>query len=240
MPCASLDVGPDGQIGVVWTSAHIDEVPDAYFAESLDGGLSFGANHRTHPDREGMQQLPAVAYDGLGIAHTLWEESAEPSYDFNVYYARTADGGWTFSPPERVNDDPPTQYVAQEKVAAAGLAAGGPLAVWMDSRLNWEDNVFFAGPAPASDAGGRFAATAQLRVIPSVTRGAAELQAHWARIHDLQGRLVRAIGRCGVAGGGRLHWDGCDRFGRRVPPGYYRILLGGPGGAATRGLVVVR
>jgi hypothetical protein len=252
MPAASLDVGPGGQVGVVWTSAHLNEVPDAYFAESTDGGATFGENHRTHPDTDGIQQYPAVAYDGLGVAHTFWEQSNDPIWDANILYAATGDGGASFTAPERVNDDPEWEINSQEKVAAAGLAGSGVVVVWMDGRQNHEDNVFFAGPAvsgladdprdadPGAGRGGP--GRAEVRIVPTIARDGAAFRARWVRIVDAQGRLVRELGARGDAGAGAgwLRWDGRDDRGRRVEPGRYRALVGGPGGTEARGLVVVR
>jgi hypothetical protein len=242
MPCASLDVGPDGQVGVVWTSAHLSEVPDAYFAESTDGGVTFGENHRSHPSTDGIQQLPAIAYDGSGVAHVFWEESTDPTWDTNILYAATGDGGTTFTSPERVNDDPVWELNMQEKVAAAGLPGRGVVAVWMDGRQNAEDNVFFAGPALSGVASDPHGLRPGARIVPSIVRDGTSVRAAWVRILDAQGRLVREIGRPEDpdAGARWLAWDGRDGRGRRVAPGWYRAITGGPGGTATGGLIVVR
>ncbi len=257
MPCASLDVGPDGQVGVVWTSAHLSEVPDAYFAESTDGGVTFGANHRAHPETDGVQQLPAIAYDGLGLAHVFWEDSHEPTWDTDILCAATGDGGVTFTPPERVNDDPEWEISPQQGVAAAGLPGGGVAAVWMDGRESYDDNVYFAGPAFSSLAGGPdrpagasgLPGASAVRIVPSVVHGGAAFRAQWARILDAEGRLVREIGDpagAGASGAGDsrwLSWDGRDRYGRRVEPGWYRALVDGARGAngsESRGFIVVR
>lgn len=239
MPCASLDVGPDGQVGVVWTSAHIDEVPDTYFAESTDGGVSFGPNCRTHPNAEGIQRLPDIAYDGLGVAHAFWEDATEPSWDTNIHYAATGDGGAVFTPPERVNDDPPEETNLQEKVAAAGLPGGGAIVVWMDGRLNLEDNVYFAAPA-LSSTGGETLTDSTPRAIPSVTRGASAFWGAHVRIVDAQGRGVAELGRPGDRGDRWLRWDGRDGRGHPVASGLYRALVTSGGRYAVGGIVIVR
>jgi hypothetical protein len=240
MPCASLDVGPGGQVGVVWTSSHVNEVPDVYFAESIDGGASFGPNHRTHPDAAGIQRLPDIAYDGLGAAHAFWEDSTEPAWEVNIHHAATSDGGAVFTPPERVNDDPPEESNLQEKVAAAGLAGGGVVAVWMDGRQNLEDNVYFAGPALSGVGGETLAAARTPRAIPSLTRGATAFWGARVRIFDTQGRNVAELGRPGDREDRWLHWDGRDGRGHPVAAGAYRALVTSDGRTAGRGVVVVR
>ncbi len=240
MPCASLDVGPSGQVGVVWTSSHINEVPDAYFAESTDGGVSFGPNHRTHPDAAGIQQLPAVAYDGVGVAHTFWEDSTEPTWDTDILYAATQDGGAVFTPPERVNDDPPEATNLQEGVAAAGLAGSGTVVVWMDGRQSLEDNVYFAGPAVSSAGGEAIAAARTPRAVPSLTHGAAAFWGARVRIVDAQGRCVTELGRPGDREDCWLRWDGRDGRGHPVAGGAYRALVTSGGRTAAQGIVIVR
>ncbi len=246
MPGASLDVGLDGRVGVVWTTVDETEVPDVYFAESSDGGLSFPANVRITPSSYGIQQLPKVAYDGAGVAHLFWEEATDPSWDFNIFYAATGDGGGTLSPPERVNDDPPEPVNTQEKISAAGLP-DGVVVVWMDSREDYEDNVYFAGPAAQSAGGGpgpgRRAGdlSAIGRIVPSVTRAGASFRGSGVTVLDLEGRIIwqRSLP------GGRedwLHWNGRDRAGRRLAPGRYPVWIegGGSGGARRGALLVVR
>ncbi|MBD3237200.1 MAG: hypothetical protein GF330_10880 [Candidatus Eisenbacteria bacterium] len=66
MPAASLDVGPQGCIGVAWTSGHADELGDVYFAESIDGGASFGPNFLVTETHQGIQELPDLCYDDRG------------------------------------------------------------------------------------------------------------------------------------------------------------------------------
>ena len=107
MPAASLDVGPLGRVGVVWTSAHEGDDLNVYFAESDNGGVSYGTNYRLHLDPEGLQHEPTIAYDDSSLIHVLWEDAQEPQWDYNIAYACSADSGRTFSDPERITDANP-------------------------------------------------------------------------------------------------------------------------------------
>ena len=66
MPSASLDVGPGGRIGVVWTDADELDIHNIFFAESIDGGASYGINYPIHSAHDGPEQFPSIAYDEGG------------------------------------------------------------------------------------------------------------------------------------------------------------------------------
>jgi hypothetical protein len=248
MPAASLDVGPDGRVGVVWTSGHENEDLNVYFAESIDSGISFGANSRMHDTTGGVQVEPAVAYDAPGTIHAFWRSEVK-NRDYDIHYVCSGDGGATFSAPERVNDDPPGSMNAQQGVDAAGLPTEGVMAVWLDSRENAEENVYFANSAAAlaidpvdgDDAAGGSPAAAGGRVFPNPTQTGAWFEGRAATLYDARGRLVRRLVSHDPYGSSWIYWDGRDLSGARLVPGAYFVRLETErGGLLTRRLTVSR
>jgi len=245
MPGASLDVGPDGRIGVVWTSDHDGQSYDVYFAESADRCVSFGTNVRVNKEADGLQQYPSVAYDPLGRVHVLWEASSPPDYDYNIHHASSADSGRTFSAPALVNDDPPGAFDSQATVSAAIHPVAGVAAVWLDCREQFEQNVYYAGTAPTSVAEGGSSPLdpgngEPVGVYPNPTTVGTHLRGARARIYDLKGRLVRSIGPGESGSDGWIYWNGRDRTGTLVASGVYLALCECMAGERVRKIVIVR
>ena len=250
MPAASLDVGPDGRIGVVWTSDHEDQAYDVYFAESADRCVSFGTNVLVNEDMDGLQQCPTIAYDSFGLVHVLWEASGPLDYDYNIYLASSADSGRTFSAPALVNDDPPGASDSQAAVSAVGHPVSGVAAVWLDYREQYEQNVYYAGTAPVGVAwgdsspldpdNGEPVGGGPAGVYPNPTGGGAYLRGARARIYDLKGRLVRSIGPSEAGSDGWIYWNGRDRTGVCVASGVYWARCDCMAGERVRKIVVVR
>lgn len=237
MPTATLDVGPNGAVGVVWTSAHEDEEMDVYFAESTNQGVSFGSNYRINPELDGLQRLPEIAYDGTGRAHLFWEATLPSCWDSDIAYAYTDDGGVTISDPVRVNDDPPNEENPQETLAAAGLASEGVLVIWMDMRASYDENIFFArthDPMAVPEESSESSDSGPALVFDSIA-----LHASSAEIFDITGRCMRTYP--GMAHADRaILWDGRNDHGRRVASGRYFIRLQTSTGVCTRPVTLVR
>lgn len=154
MPAASLDVGPGGEVGVVWTSAHEDDTHNVYFAQSTNGGASFGTNVRVHPFLEGVQEFPDVALDDEGRRHVIWGHADAPDWDYDLHYAFSDNGGTGFTSPVRVNDDPEEETHAQDSACLARGATFGVHAAWVDGREPAGPNIYFAAGTQAMDVAG--------------------------------------------------------------------------------------
>ena len=248
MPSASLDVGPDGRVGVVWTSGHEDEELNVYFAESSDFGSSFGTNLCLHESPAGAQEDPSIAYDVRGVVHVCWEDTQAPLLDQDILYAHSIEGEPFFSDPERIHDDPPGSGHSQEKaylIAHAGLELA---AVWLDSREVGDGNVYFARSAAAvgvdpdamaqDDEGPMAPRLAS--VCPNPSRGPTRIRARSVRLYDVLGRTVRRLSTGSEAGVAWLSWDGRDAQGIRVAPGVYFLRLETDEGWRTERLIIAR
>ncbi|MBI3116843.1 MAG: exo-alpha-sialidase [Thaumarchaeota archaeon] len=107
-----IAVGPDGQVSLVYV-ARPDVRPtddgDVFFTASSDNGESWSHPKRVNDDEtSSFQFFPAVTYDSKGSIHVMWgdfrDDRNEKSY--NIYYAKSADGGKTWTENARVTDFP--------------------------------------------------------------------------------------------------------------------------------------
>ena len=124
-----LAFGPDGAVYVAWRHQFGANVRDPAIARSDDGGRSFTAPVRVHPDGwllEGCPHSgPSLAIDSRGRVHLAWYTGAEGRA--GLYHAVSTDRGATFSGPAPIVTDLPGTTTA--------LASDGAGGVW----LAWED-----------------------------------------------------------------------------------------------------
>jgi hypothetical protein len=123
-------------------------------------------------------------------------------------------------------------------VVVAGLAPGtayGAALRARDAAGNWSaaSNVLFLstplGPARLAPPGVAAVRPARVPARAPVElrwQGAAEARGseQWLRVHDVTGRLLRAI-PVGRDTAGTAQWDGRDRTGRPAPAGVYFVRL---------------
>jgi len=87
---------------------------------------------------------PAIAVDNSGKIYVVW--NIEEAGDEGIYVARSSDGGATFSPAVRVNDNmtyPPSFDAYQPDIAVD--TAGAVYVVWHDYRA-WADDTSYTSP----------------------------------------------------------------------------------------------
>ncbi len=98
----AFDLGPNGWIHVAWMDVRGSSY-DIYYANSKDGGMTFGDNTKVNDDSFfGGQGSPDIAVDENGVIHVAWRDGR--SHDTDIYYANSTDGGNSFSTNLRVND----------------------------------------------------------------------------------------------------------------------------------------
>lgn len=114
-------IGPNGEVYVAWAG------PDGiYFDRSLDEGQTWLAND-IHVDSmptgwdydiPGISRangLPITTCDlsggpNHGTIYINWSDQRNGSTDTDVWLSKSTDGGNTWSPPSRVNNDPPGRH----------------------------------------------------------------------------------------------------------------------------------
>ena len=128
----SIFVDHSRAIYIVWTD-YRNGLPDVYFSKSADGGLSFSANVRVNDVAANSQWAPDVAVDSMGLIHVVWTDLRNAGTTGpDIYYANSTDGGLSFNPNRRVNND---AVAAEQGEPAIAVAADRSVyVVWTDPR----------------------------------------------------------------------------------------------------------
>jgi hypothetical protein len=140
-------VDPLGRVHAAWTDLRAREPDTNIFYARSDNGSSFSANRQLDDSRQGFdadrdtptnQWHPTLTWadDTLFAA---WQDNRLGNND--VFFTRSADGGATFAPSERV-DDTGSGHSEQSRPHMA-WAAGLCHVVWEDNRSGNPD-VFTA------------------------------------------------------------------------------------------------
>jgi hypothetical protein len=91
-----------GLIGVVWDDHRTPS--GLYFANSTDEGNNFSVNKRIDDDlATSPKSRPYIAMNKDRYISVAWMDKRAGDYD--IYFANSSDGGVTFSPNQKVNDD---------------------------------------------------------------------------------------------------------------------------------------
>jgi hypothetical protein len=168
-------VGPGGEVYVAWRDFN---APGIRISKSMDGGVTFGADGvdntlvskiefigedappGTCESRRILNgyidagfEFPGLAVNPLNGAVYVTYNSNPPGIDqTDIYFARSSDGGRSWSEPERVNDDRTT---TDQWMPAMTVAPNGTLAIiWYDRRLD-PNNLKFDVYMAVSHDGGR-------------------------------------------------------------------------------------
>jgi len=129
--------------GLVFVAYHDNRNGNAnvYLARSVDGGLSFGPSVRIDDTgaSSSAQGLVSVGIDGLGNLYAVWQD--DRNGDFDIYFAKSTDGGKSFSRNVRVDDGPRGTVQTTPRLAVG--AAGTLYVVWEDGR-NTDVDIYFS------------------------------------------------------------------------------------------------
>lgn len=116
-PSLILDAAEN--IFILWTDTR-GGTSDIYFSKSTDGGLSFSANVRVNDVTTNSQVNGDIAVDAMGLIHAVWEDNRDSATTGpDIYYANSTDGGLSFNPSARVNNDATPVEQARPVIAVA-------------------------------------------------------------------------------------------------------------------------
>ncbi|MCK4672611.1 T9SS type A sorting domain-containing protein [candidate division WOR-3 bacterium] len=107
---------------------------DIYFTKSTDGGDSFSSPIMVNDSVEVLYQDDcAIAVDSSGQnVYIVWEDKREPLYEVDIYFAHSTDGGTSFLPSMRVNDD--DSAMQWHPVITCDETGQNVYVAWMDNR----------------------------------------------------------------------------------------------------------
>jgi len=141
----SLAVDSSGNIYAAWKDERNEDY-DIYFAKSTDGGATWSTDVKVNDDTDFADQYaPSLAVDGSGNVYVAWSD--DRNWNYNIYFAKSSDGGVTWSTDVKVNDD--TDFVEPDHLAdqySPSLAVDGSgnlYVAWADWR-NGDDDIYFA------------------------------------------------------------------------------------------------
>jgi hypothetical protein len=113
---------------------------DVIFTKSTDGGKTFGRNIRVNDDSgKAKQYKPSLSVDAEGRIYIVWRDDRRGHAD--IYFARSEDGGRTFSKNKLLNDDSGWAYQGNPTVGVS--PEGNVYAAWSDNR-NGQDDIYMA------------------------------------------------------------------------------------------------
>jgi phosphatidylethanolamine-binding protein (PEBP) family uncharacterized protein len=151
-PMIALDGG--GNINVVW----VDDSPGyfaIFFTRSSDNGTTF-STAKGISNTSGNSANPQLAVDASGNVHVVWQHNTPQVFNRDIFFARSADGGATFTnPPLNLSANPGDSINPWLTVDSAGNLNLG----WADTTPTIRRNILFSQSA---DAGVTFSAPQNL------------------------------------------------------------------------------
>lgn len=128
--------------GGLWGNNHVNY--GIYFAKSIDGGEIFGDIVRVDdfPGTQLQQVLyPTIAVSPNGVIYVTWMAYTVGSWNYDVYFTRSTDGGHSFEPSRRINDIPLINSSPHPQIAI--YQNYFVYIVWSDNR-NGNADIYFA------------------------------------------------------------------------------------------------
>ena len=135
----SLAVDARGVLYLAWHDFRKGN-QDIYFSRSIDGGHTFSRNIRVNDDPGTDGQFnPSLAVDAQGTVYLAWHDLREGQAD--IYFSASRDGGETFGPNRRLNDDRGETYQFHPSL---GAGRKGTVAVAWEDYRNGQADIYLA------------------------------------------------------------------------------------------------
>ena len=164
----NIAIGADGHVYVAWIlyeGANLYD-SDIFFAESSDGGQTFGTPTHVNPLEGGARHYhPWIAVRADGVVYVAYCKRNATSV--GVYLARSQNGGTSFASPVKVNDDAVARYRGGVQVILA--PDGGLHVAWTDGRAGDGSQYMDIYYANSMDGGVSFSANVQVNDDSTVT-----------------------------------------------------------------------
>jgi hypothetical protein len=194
----SLAVGPDGLVGVAWNEDR-DKNDDIFFTLSHDGGKTFTKNRKANDDKgKTVQSHPSLAIGSDGLIVLTWQDFRNG--DSDIYMIRSVDGGRTFSPNQKVNDD---EGISPQVSPSTAISGNTIFIAWADYR---NEPIVLSPPdsAKAEPAWWEAVRKGSADIYFTVSRDRGLHFSANAKINDDEGLNAQAFPSTAVDGQGRL------------------------------------
>jgi hypothetical protein len=124
---------PDNGLFVVWQDSRSGN-EDIYTSKSMDNGTTYRPDKRADDSIGTSKQIePAVAVSTNGTILLVWQDNRRSTFDFDIFFTKSTDGGNTYSKNVRV-DDPTSNLSWQERPSIAVTSGGTIYVAWTDDR----------------------------------------------------------------------------------------------------------
>jgi len=142
-----IAVDKDGNIYVAFEDGR-DRIGfySIYFTKSTDGGATFSPNIKVSDCTNSLadQYDPCIAAHESGNVYIAFEDERNRYGDYDIYFTKSSDGGVTFGPNARV-DDNANSYRSQYDPSIAVDGSGDVCVVFEDRRRTASDlDIYFA------------------------------------------------------------------------------------------------
>jgi outer membrane protein assembly factor BamB len=163
-----ITVDEAGVVYVAYTKTNAT-TQSIFLAKSLDGGLSFKAPAKINDDSgsyyRGKKEV-AVSEDGK--IRVVWTDGRNQNGYWDIYCATSLDGGLSFGPNVRVNDDHTANWHGTPSLAID--REGGIHVAWEDFRNSGVTSTYFRDAYYAySDDGVHFSENVKVNYVPNAT-----------------------------------------------------------------------
>jgi len=153
-------LGPKGAIYVAWQDYRRSQA-DIYFSKSMDGGRTFDRNVKVTDEFGSAGQLyPSMAVSPDGTISLAWHDHRKGNAD--IFFARSTDGGESFSRNLKVSDDETDTHQFSPSLAVD--QQGHIYIAWHDLRNNSQSDIYFG---KSVDGGQSFGPNVQVSDDPS-------------------------------------------------------------------------
>ena len=150
----SMALDNDGNIYVVWSDDR-NGCRDIYFSKSTDGGESFGENVRvddTGLPSDSIQAWPRICLDASKNIYVSWFDARNGNL-YDIYFAKSTDGGNSFSKNIRVDDTGGT--ISKQWNPCMAIDTDGSLYLSWDDERNGNSDIYLAKSTNGGDSFGR-------------------------------------------------------------------------------------
>jgi hypothetical protein len=128
-------------IHIVWQEQR-DGKHEIYYKRSADAGLTWGPDTRLS-DTSAIAISPFIAVSGTNV-HVVWSDSRDGTYNYEVYYKHSADGGLSWGADTRLTND--LAYSGYPHISAFDSDVS---VVWCDGRDNNYFEIYYKRSADA-------------------------------------------------------------------------------------------